>query len=166
MRITDGMPHSGWIPNTDLVDLNPETMMEGVTPKMRKDLAAAHQLAAEQHDLDYFKEILKNFVEARAAEAAAKEAARAAKKASKKATPKKSKAIPDADGDIDMADAIGEPDDEELDVTGSEKPAKSKKRKPEDDAEVNISPQATSLTTDVDIDSTANRFGQEAQNYN
>jgi hypothetical protein len=106
-------------------------------------LVAAHQLAAEQRDLDYFKEILKNFVEARAAEAAAKEAARIAKKeekaqkaaaaaAAKKSTPKKPKAIADSDGDIDMAEATA--DDGELDV---EKPAKSKKRKPEEDAEVN-----------------------------
>lgn len=103
---------------------------------MKKDLAQAHTLAAEQNDLDYFKEILQNFVEARAAEAAAKEAAKAAKKAAKKATPKKSKVIADADGDVDMADASGEPDEEGLEVTESEKPPKSKKRKPEEDAEV------------------------------
>lgn len=130
----------GWIPNTDLVDLDPETVLTPATLNMRKDLAAAHQLAANENSLDYYKAILQSFVEqkaaeaeAKAAETAAKEAARAAKKA-KKATPKKSKAV-DADGDVDM-DAIGEPDDEELNVAGSdEKPTKSKKRKPEDDAE-------------------------------
>ncbi|TVY17945.1 PWWP domain-containing protein 3 [Lachnellula arida] len=132
----------GWIPNYDLLDLNPDEVATSVAPSARKDLVAAHQLAAEQHDLDYFKEILKNFVEARAAEAVAKEAARAAK-AAKKSTPKKSKAVVDADGDVDMEDATGDPDNEELDVAGSEKPAKptkSKKRKPEDDAET---PQRT-----------------------
>ncbi|TVY49333.1 PWWP domain-containing protein [Lachnellula occidentalis] len=127
----------GWIPNYDLLDLNPDEVATSVAPSTRKDLVAAHQLAAEQHDLDYFKQILQNFVEARAAEAASKEAVRAAK-AAKKSTPKKSKVIVDTDGDVDMDDATGEPDNEELDVAGSEKPAKpkkSKKRKPEDDAE-------------------------------
>ncbi|TVY25011.1 PWWP domain-containing protein [Lachnellula hyalina] len=127
----------GWIPNYDLLDLNPDEVATSVAPSTRKDLVAAHQLAAEQHDLDYFKQILKNFVEARAAEAAAKEAFRAAK-AAKKSTPKKAKVIVDVDGDVDMEDATGEPENEELDVAGSVKPAKptkSKKRKSDDDAE-------------------------------
>lgn len=32
---------------------------------MRKDLAMARQLAAERHDLNYFKDILKTFMEAK-----------------------------------------------------------------------------------------------------
>jgi len=144
-----------------------------VAPSARKDLVAAHQLAAEQHDLDYFKEILKNFVEARAAEAAAKEAARAAKKAekaekaaaAKKSTPKKSKAAADSDGDIDMVGALGEPDDGELDVAGPEKPAKSKKRKPEEDAEVNRLYELFQLNAEINSDSTANRLRQEAEDH-
>lgn len=118
--------------------------------------------------MDYFKEILKNFVEARAAEAVAKEAARAAK-AAKKSTPKKSKAIVDADGDVDMEDATGDPDNEELDVAGSEKPAKptkSKKRKPEDDAEVDQPHKLFYFNANINPDSTTNRIGQEAKDHN
>jgi hypothetical protein len=103
-----------------------------VPATMRKDLAAAHQLAAEQHDLPYFKEILKNFMEAREAERAAKEAAKAEKKA-KKAAAKKEKKTPkvvedDEEEDIDMADAPGEVDSEAPGLAEAE-PSKSKKRK-------------------------------------
>ncbi|TVY81825.1 PWWP domain-containing protein [Lachnellula suecica] len=124
----------GWIPNTDLLDLDPATVGD-VQPKRSKPLAAAHVLAAEQHDLDYYKDILQQFQEARAADLAAKEAAKEAKaeakkaeKAAKKATPKK-KAPADVDGDLDMPDATGEPDDDQLDVAGTEKPKNGKKRK-------------------------------------
>jgi hypothetical protein len=137
---------------------------------MKKDLASAHLLAAEQNDLDHYKEILKSFVESKAAEAAekeaAKEAARAAKKATKKATPKKSKAVADADGDVDMADASGEPDDEELEVAESEKPVKSKKRKPEEYAEVNLFSISVYAVADINVDPTASRLRKETQdNY-
>lgn len=124
---------SGWVPNTDLYDLDFDTVGE-VTANMRKDLHAAHVLAAEKHDLDYFKEILKSFMEARQAEAEAKEAAKAAKKASK--AKRQSKVIEDVD--VEMADAPAEPDSEtaELETTSSEKPKKSNKRKAEEDAAV------------------------------
>ncbi len=103
-----------------------------VSASMRKDLAAAHQLAAEQHDLEYFKDILKNFMEAREAERAAKEAAKAEKKAKKAAAKKEkktSKVVDDGDDeDADMADAPGEVDSEAPGMIEPEVP-KSKKRK-------------------------------------
>jgi hypothetical protein len=122
---------SGWIPNYDLVDLDFDEVAN-VSGTMRKDLAAAHQLAAEQHDLEYFKEILKNFMEAREAERAAKEAAKAEKKA-KKAAAKKEKKTPKMveeaeDEDVDMADAPGEVDSEAPGMTEIEvKPSKKRK---------------------------------------
>ncbi|KAG0650649.1 hypothetical protein D0Z07_2721 [Hyphodiscus hymeniophilus] len=133
-----------WIPNTDLVDMDIETV-GNVTSSMRKDLAGAHLLAAEQHDLDYFKDILKNFMEQRAADLEAKEAAKAAKKAEKAAKaekaskPKrKSKAAveedEDADGDVDMADAPADLELEDVETGHSEKKNK-KKRKATDDGE-------------------------------
>jgi hypothetical protein len=123
---------SGWIPNYDLVDMDFDEV-GNVSANMRKDLAAAHQLAAEQHDLDYFKDIFKSFMEAREAERAAKEAAKAEKKA-KKAAAKKEKKTPKVvedgdDEDIDMADAPGEVDSEAPGMTAVEEP-KTKKRKP------------------------------------
>ncbi|PMD25162.1 hypothetical protein NA56DRAFT_473079 [Hyaloscypha hepaticicola] len=122
----------GWIPNKDLVDLDFDEV-GNVSANTRKDLAAAHQLAAEQHDLEYFKEILKNFMEAREAERAAKEAAKAEKKA-KKAAAKKEKKPPKIvedgdDEDIDMADAPGEVDSEAPGMTEVEVVKTSKKRK-------------------------------------
>ncbi|RKF59072.1 putative pwwp domain-containing protein [Erysiphe neolycopersici] len=53
----------GWIPNYDLLEIDFDEI-KNVTGSMRKDLALARQLAAERHDLDYFKEILKSFMEA------------------------------------------------------------------------------------------------------
>lgn len=104
---------SSWIPNYDLVEIDFDDVAN-VSTNMRKDLAAARILAAEKHDLDYFKEILKNFMEQREADRLAKEAAKAEKKA-KKAASKKEKKSADTvadDEDVDMADAFGEPDDE------------------------------------------------------
>lgn len=123
-----------------------------VTSNMRKDLAAAHLLAAEQHDLEFYKEILKTFMEARAMELEAKEAAKAAKKAEKaekaeKASkPKRKPKAPvdddDADGDIEMVDAPAEADSEEAEAASSEKKNK-KKRKASDDGEVSSKPPET-----------------------
>jgi hypothetical protein len=131
---------SGWIPNFDLVDLDFDTVAD-VSTNMRKDLFAAHQLAAERHDLDYFKEILKNFMEARAAEIEAKEAAKAAKKASK--AKRKSKPAADAvdDEDVEMADAPAEAESEDAggEASGAEKPKKIKKRKTLTDEDAAVS---------------------------
>lgn len=126
---------SGWIPNFDLVDLDLDQVGD-VPSTMRKDLYAAHQLAAEKHSLDYFKDILKNFMEARAAEIEAKEAAKAAKKANK--AKRKSKTLIDGgdDEDIEMADVIESEADGE--ATGTEKPKKTKKRKADEDATVSF----------------------------
>jgi hypothetical protein len=82
----------GWIPNFYLVDLDFDEVKD-IPATVRKDLYTAHQLAAEQHDLDYFKDILKSFAQMKEAERAKKEADKAAEKA-KKAAPWTS--IPDA----------------------------------------------------------------------
>jgi len=123
----------GWIPNTDLCDLDPEEVGT-VPPKMRKDLAAARTLAAEQHDLEYFKEILKAFMEAREADKRAKEALKAEKQAKKAASKKEKKSAAkvveeDEDADLEMADAIGDP---ESDGAEANEPTKTNKRKAED----------------------------------
>ncbi|RDL36660.1 uncharacterized protein BP5553_06012 [Venustampulla echinocandica] len=139
----------GWIPNFDLVDLDPE---EVAAPKSvtRKDLQAAYQLAAEQHNLQYYKDVLRDFMETRAAEIAAKEAEIAAKEAAKEAAKaakaakqakksdksekRKSVAVVEDDEDAEMAEAAEV--DSEANGGPSEKPAKkTKKRKATDDAE-------------------------------
>jgi hypothetical protein len=108
-----------------------------VDQKMRKDLYEAHRLAAEKHDLAYYKKVLQDFQEARQAEIDAKAAASAMKKASGKGK-KKSKATADADGgnneDVEMADngadEVGNDDE-----ASEKKPKSSKKRKAVADVE-------------------------------
>ncbi|KAI1281021.1 hypothetical protein F5Y07DRAFT_316283 [Xylaria sp. FL0933] len=108
-----------WTPNTDLSELDPTTVADMVTGKMRKDLQAAHLLAAEAHDLDYYKNVLREFEEQRLAKAEAKK--------SKAKTPKKSSKAADDEGDVDMEDP------EEEAAEPAEKKSKSKKRKAEDE---------------------------------
>lgn len=97
--------------------------------KMRKDLQAAHDLAAEHHPLSYYKDVLHQFQE----DLIEQEKARAAKAATPKGKKSKSAAAAAEDGDededVEMADAA---DDDG--TTPKEK--KVKKRKAEDSAEV------------------------------
>jgi len=90
--------------------------------KMRKDLQAAHDLAAAQHPLSHYKELLHQFQE----DLIEQEKNKAAKAATPKS--KKAKATDDEADDLEMADA-GDEDDEPKDK-------KAKKRKAEDSAEV------------------------------
>ncbi len=106
---------------------------------MRKDLYQAHKLAAEKHDLEYYRQVLLDFEAQRVAEAEAKAAAKAAKEASKSGgkSKKKTKAGPETGGeateDVEMVDAEG---DLEVDEgAGEKKPKASKKRKAVADAE-------------------------------
>jgi len=126
-----------WTPNTDLSELDHETVADMITSKMRKDLQKAHELASENNDLQYYRDLLQKFEEEREQARVEKEEkakAKAAAAAEKKAktsvkpakTPKKSKASVDEDGDMDMED-IGDDDD----VPKS----KAKKRKAEDASE-------------------------------
>lgn len=95
--------------------------MEG---KIRKDLKAAFELAAEQHPLEHYKDILHKFEEDLLAQEEAKKAAAATPKKSKKGKAK------DADEDVEMADA------------DESSTAKAKKRKAEDGENVRTLPQS------------------------
>lgn len=88
--------------------------------KIRKDLKAAFELAAEQHPIEHYKGVLKKFEEDMLAKQQAAQAAAATPKKSKKAK------ATDGDDDVDMADA------------GSSAKSKNKKRKAEDDTSVSI----------------------------
>lgn len=82
---------------------------------MRKDLAEARRLAHDKHDLDYYKELLKEFMEQREADKMAKEEAKIekkAKKAAKKNNGKSEATIQESDdeGDVEMTDIIGDQD--------------------------------------------------------
>lgn len=113
--------YSGWVSNKDLITLDPEKLLEQVNAKMRKDLQAAHELAAENHDLDYYKDVLQQFQEELIEKQKAAEA-KAAAAATPKASKKKSKAT--VDEDVDMDDIDDEPSAK-----------KDKKRKNPEDAE-------------------------------
>ncbi|KAI1828096.1 hypothetical protein F4861DRAFT_490614 [Xylaria intraflava] len=113
-----------WIPNTDLTGLDPSTVTGLITAKMRKDLQSAHELAAKSHNLDYYKDVLREFEEQRLAKNEPKK--------SKPKTPKKSSKPTDEDGDMEMID-VGDEAEEP-----SKKKSKSKKRKAEDE---NSTPQ-------------------------
>lgn len=117
--------------NTDLADLDLDTV--GSTPKStRKDLVAAHQLAAERNDLDYYKNVLRAF-QAEEEEKVAAKAAKASKKTAKGKRKSTAKAEEEDDEDIDMADV-----DAEAFATPKDKP-KSKKRKATADDEEPVS---------------------------
>jgi hypothetical protein len=138
-----------------LSELDSTTVGDLVTPKMRKDLQAAHLLAAEGHDLDYYKNVLQEFEEQRLAKLEAKKP--------KAKTPKKSGKVVDEDGDVDMDDID---DDAEEPV---EKKSKSKKRKAEDDSSVSFQnhticfPEIDTAANPHDhVDSPAVRLGQKA----
>ncbi|KAI8966020.1 hypothetical protein F5Y11DRAFT_236481 [Daldinia sp. FL1419] len=115
-----------WTNNSDLSELDPNTVASMIQTKMRKDLQNAHLLAAEQNSLEYYKNVLREFEEQRLAKLEAKKAKSA--KTPKKGTKAAEAAAADEDGDIEMADA------EEADEVESDgKKPKSKKRKAEDE---------------------------------
>lgn len=144
------MVSSGWVPNTSLIDLDPATVLDVKLDKMRKTLQAAHQLAAENHPLSYYKEVLQNYQE----ELIEQEKAKAAKAATPKG--KKSKAASEDDEDVEMEDA---PDAAQTPA----KDKKAKKRKADDSAEVSLLKRRREQFMLTVADSTAFRFGQEAQ---
>jgi hypothetical protein len=114
------------VPNTDLSELDPESVLEERTDKMRKDLKAAYELAAEHHDLAFYKDLLADFQQELLEKQRQKEA-----KAATPAKKKKAKVEVDEDGDVDMEDE-GEAEEAEPEV----KKLASKKRKAEESAEV------------------------------
>lgn len=125
---------SYWQPNTDLIPFDLDNIKKevesGNSTKKNKLLWEAYEIAAEGHDLNYFKDLLVKHEQAVQEDELAKEAKREekAEKAAKKAAKRKSTAAAD-DEDVEMGDA----DDT---VSASAKKSKpSKKRKKEADSE-------------------------------
>ncbi len=160
------IPVSGWIPNFDLEDLDTETVGDVQEGKMRKDLYHAHKLAAENHDLDFYKQVLQDFQDQRQAELEAKAAAKAEKaaKAANKGK-RKSKAaaeVEDGDEDVEMEDVAGDEDE------GESKPKSSKKRKAANDGDdvTSVSPTDKILGFWLTViqDPSRSRTNKEAEN--
>jgi phosphopantothenoylcysteine synthetase/decarboxylase len=111
-------PYSAWISNTELTPITAEECKDIMEKGKSKQLIQAYLVAAENHDLSYFKTLLSDHQNLLAEEAKLR-AEREAKKASK--TKRKSNAgADDAEGDLDDMD-----DDD--DKAGAKR--KSKKRK-------------------------------------
>jgi len=115
------------MPNVDLKPLHTDEVKDVEQGKKPKQLWGAYEVAAEGHDLQYFKDLLAQHEvdmreEAAAAEAAAEEKAA---KAEKKKSAKKSKATV-SDDDTEMMDDDADPEAEE---EGAKKPKSTKKRK-------------------------------------
>ena len=123
---------SGWIPNTDLSNLDLDTIGSQPEKGKSKSLNRAYQVAAEKHDIGYFKLMLQEHQQALQAEAEAK----AAKKNAKSSKSKAKAAAAPADEDEEMPDAGDNMDFNEDDADDAPK-SKSKKRKKdaESDAE-------------------------------
>ncbi|PFH60506.1 hypothetical protein XA68_10855 [Ophiocordyceps unilateralis] len=117
----------GWAQNSTLSALTIDKAKDAVTEKMRKDLRAAYELAAEHNPVEHYKEILQSFQE----EQIAQEEARKQTVTLKKAKKGKGKALDDDDMDMDMDDAHVVP-----------KSAKSKKRKADDDTNTPQRPES------------------------
>ncbi|KAF2217777.1 hypothetical protein CERZMDRAFT_80456 [Cercospora zeae-maydis SCOH1-5] len=146
-----------WMVNTSLTPLTPEECKTLPKAKMTKALVEAYKVAAEGHDIDYFKDLLRlhqqelesylqqqaEDEERRAAEADAKAAAaengEAVPKEKKKKGPRKSKA---ADEDVDMEDA--------------DAPKSTKKRKKADESDADAKPKKTPKVTKLNGPKTPN----------
>ncbi|KAK5197349.1 hypothetical protein LTR92_003288 [Exophiala xenobiotica] len=122
-----------WIHNTDLAPLSPEDCKDVSEKGKAKALLAAFQVAAEGHDLEYFKNMLHEHNAAMQADWDAKEAREAERAA--KADKKKRKSEVKADTDVELEDAEAAPKksskkrkkDVDSDDEESEKPAKTPK---------------------------------------
>lgn len=135
------MVHSTWMVNTSLTPLDPEDCKDPPNSKMTNALKKAWVIASEQHDLAYFKGILKTWQEEQAqieqelreqeekeaeererkAQKAAEDAAKAAQEDAQPKKKAKSRKSKGGDGDVEMEDA--------------DAPKSSKKRKTEGDAD-------------------------------
>lgn len=113
----------------DLEDIKKE-VDQGNQTKKSKALWEAFQIAAENHDLAWFKDMLKHHEEAVQADAEEKLAAEQKKQEKKdKAAKRKSIAAADEDEDVDMEDPGNEG------TTAAKKAKASKKRKKDEESE-------------------------------
>jgi hypothetical protein len=116
--------YSVWIHNTDLTPLTPEECVDVPQKGKGKALIEAYKVAAEGHDLMFFKKTLDEHYNAVQQDIEEKEAKLAEKAAKAEQKKRKSEAKADAE-DVDMEDADADA-----------KPKKSsKKRKKEADEE-------------------------------
>lgn len=163
-------PQSAWQPNTDLIPFDLEATKKEVETgnpgKKNKQLWEAFQIAAEGHDLNYFKDVLASHEQAIQEDDLIKEAKREekAEKAAKKAASKRKSTAAVDDEDVEMGDA------DDTTAASAKKAKPSKKRKKEDsegdDEKVrfspdNVGPRLIQLTACKDAKDYAETYHQE-----
>lgn len=121
---------SSWIPNTDLTLLDLEDVAETKATGKTKSLAEAYNVAREDHDLAWYKNVLLAYEQRMADEQALREEKKAKK--DKKSTRKSKAMVDDGVDDASMEDAIN---DGATDGEGGKKAKSAKKRKKDFDSE-------------------------------
>ncbi|KAI1619116.1 hypothetical protein EDD36DRAFT_427894 [Exophiala viscosa] len=129
-----------WIPNYDLAPLNPEDCKDMPEKGKTKSLLAAFAVAAEGHDLQYFKDMLNDHAAAMQADIDAKEAREAEKAAKGDKKKRKSDAKVETE-DVEMEDADAAP----------KKSSKKRKKEAGSDDEETEKPAKTPKTTKIKL---------------
>ncbi|KAF2622706.1 hypothetical protein BU25DRAFT_462576 [Macroventuria anomochaeta] len=156
-----GTNEFAWQVNTELLPFDVEDVKKDVesgnSAKKNKALWSAYEIAAEGHDLAYFKGMLASHEAALQEDAEAREAKELEKKEKKeKAAKRKSTAAADSD-DVEMEDA-GD------DAAPSAKKAKAtKKRKKEDDSDGGEPAAKTPKTTKLKLNNKTPKEGSAAK---
>ncbi|OQV01520.1 PWWP domain-containing protein isoform 2 [Cladophialophora immunda] len=132
-----------WIHNTDLAPLTPEDCKDVTEKGKAKALLAAYKVAAEGHDLQFFKTMLDEHAAALQADIDAKEAREAEKVAkAEKKKKRKSEAKAEADdAEMEDADADVEP----------KKSSKKRKKEVDEDEDEDEKPAKTPKTTKIKL---------------
>lgn len=129
---------STWMVNTNLTPLDPEECKTLPKSKMTKALTSAWQLASENHNLEYFKNILKIWQEEQAAiekeirEQEEEEARRAEERA---AQAEKDAAAAEAEGGKKKKSRKSKGGDDDVDMEDADAPKSGKKRKKETESD-------------------------------
>lgn len=124
---------SAWLPNTELSNLDPEDCKGFPEKGKTKSLIQAYHVAAEGHDLEYFKEMLRDHQKAMQEDQDRRDAREAAKAEKSERAEKKKKRkseVADEHEDVDMDD-----DDNGEEQQPAKKSSKKRKKEVETDGE-------------------------------
>ncbi|KAK2740386.1 hypothetical protein FQN57_006126 [Myotisia sp. PD_48] len=112
-----GSNEFAWVPNTDLTPLDVESCKNASEKGKGKGLIAAYEVAAEGHDLQYFKDMLADHQRALQEDEEEREAKAVAKVEKQQKKKRKSTEVAE------------EPEDEEAETTGGKKKSVKKRKK-------------------------------------
>ncbi|KAF2013214.1 hypothetical protein BU24DRAFT_464029 [Aaosphaeria arxii CBS 175.79] len=157
-----GSNEFAWQVNTDLQDLDLDAIKKDVeagnSQKKTKGLWEAYQIAAEGHDLSWFKDVLEGHEQAMQHDADEKEAAAAAKKEKEAAKKGKRKSLAAEDVEEDIAEGTAS--------AKKAKPSKKRKKDSESDGEpekATKTPKTTKLKLNAPKDASAAKPKKETK---